>query len=350
MACVSKVTDRNVILKWQQIAPMQTRFERGPVVHNLIFAILSPQFQHHTLPGKSVEFLCAPWLSRMHHRARYAKLRSTISETIRPSNLLVRTPLLTVSLTHSFTLSGRKGSNIVLAEMGHDVRALGAPAQKELIKTLDNWKLASRKSQVQELFEDRGHFFLIGAACHAELASKEHGWARLKSKVKPYVNGKLSTLQDLIATVLPQIGQRERLLDNARTRRVMHAYRLIAEKGETATADQLKLYERKHSKHRDVHVGELAALATEADMEVTKREEQILKKMETEAAMNIERKAFWDACAAKWEHKKRKYYNACAASVESKYKAAERKQKHVDRVNQGLVHSDKNYISANKSL
>ena len=47
-------------------------------------------------------------------------------------------------------------------------------------------KARKKKSQVQELFESRGHFFLIGAACHAELAYKEHGWDRLKAMVKPY--------------------------------------------------------------------------------------------------------------------------------------------------------------------
>ena len=132
--------------------------------------------------------------------------------------------------------------------------------QAALLKTLPGWELSSRKSQVQELFEERGHFFLIGAACHAELAHKEHGWARLKREVRPYVDGKLTTLRALIAAAIGKIGMRERILDAARCRRVMMAYLICAAKGETATADRLQLRERAHKKHRDLHLGELATV------------------------------------------------------------------------------------------
>ena len=58
----------------------------------------------------------------------------------------------------------RKGTQIILAEMGDNVRHLKAPDQIALLKEKPNWKLANRKSQIQELFKNRGHFFLIGAA------------------------------------------------------------------------------------------------------------------------------------------------------------------------------------------
>ena len=90
----------------------------------------------------------------------------------------------------TFQSVGRKGSQIVLAEMGNNCGHLKAPAQIALLKTLPNWQLAARKSQIQELFEDRGHFFLIGAACHTELASKEHfisPFNELKQEVEPLI-------------------------------------------------------------------------------------------------------------------------------------------------------------------
>ena len=148
----------------------------------------------------------------------------------------------------------------VLLELGYDVAHLKVKEQAALLKTLPGWELSSRKSQVQEQFEERGHFFLIGAACHAELAHKEHGWARLKREVKPYVDGKLITLHALIAAAIGKIGMRERILDAARCRRVMMAYLICAAKGETATADRLQLWERAHKKHRDLHLGELATV------------------------------------------------------------------------------------------
>ena len=58
-----------------------------------------------------------------------------------------------------------------------------------------------------ELFEARGHIFLVGAACHAELASKELGWCRLKAHVKPLVDGTLTTVKILIASGLQSIGR-----------------------------------------------------------------------------------------------------------------------------------------------
>ena len=44
-----------------------------------------------------------------------------------------------------------------------------------------------------------GHFVLVGAACHAELASREHGWARVKARVKPYADGTMSKLEEIVS-------------------------------------------------------------------------------------------------------------------------------------------------------
>ena len=245
-----------------------------------------------------------------------------------------------------FQSVGRKGSNVVLTEMGEDVRDMTAPVQIAMIKVFPNWKLASRKSQIQELFEDRGHFFLVGAACHAELASKEHGWERLKRGVKPWVDGTLTTLQSLIAKVLPTITQRERLLDNARCRRVMKAYRTLAERGESANADSLQLWEREHSKHRDVHVGELAALQREANIAVSSRHAAVEKKMMSEAEMKAYADVFWANARKKFKSYKKSFYNRkyLKQDRDSKLKTKARKDKYAARVVAGLVHKDSAHV------
>ena len=47
-----------------------------------------------------------------------------------------------------FQSVGRKGTQIILAEMGDNVGHMKAPEQIALLKTKENWKLASRKSQI----------------------------------------------------------------------------------------------------------------------------------------------------------------------------------------------------------
>ena len=60
---------------------------------------------------------------------------------------------------------------------------------------------------------------------------------------------------------------------------------ICAAKGETATADRLQLWEREHSKHRDVHLGELAALQQTAGLTVTAKEAKIVAKMKAQQDM-----------------------------------------------------------------
>ena len=62
-----------------------------------------------------------------------------------------------------FQTMGRKGTQIILAEMGGNAGQMKAPGQIALLKTKPDWQLANRKSHIKELFEDRGHsaFFLI---------------------------------------------------------------------------------------------------------------------------------------------------------------------------------------------
>ena len=250
-----------------------------------------------------------------------------------------------------FMSIGRKGSDIVLRELGLVAGHLCGKKQKELLKTVPGWVLQHRKSQVQELFLDRGHFFLIGAACHAELASKEHGWARLKAQVKPYVDGKMEKLRSLIAAAITKFGLRERLLDAARCRRVMCAYIICADRGEDATADKLKLWEREHSKHRDVHLGELAALQQHAGLHVREKDAKIAAKMVTQGAM---RKRMLVKEAAHVKHMsslKRSFYNRRDRKREDVKQAAKaRWESYKARVESGQVHKDRVGVRALKKI
>ena len=251
-----------------------------------------------------------------------------------------------------FMSIGRKGSDRVLLELGYDVAHLKVKEQAALLKTLPGWELSSRKSQVQELFEERGHFFLIGAACHAELAHKEHGWARLKREVKPYVDGKLTTLRALIAAAIGKIGMRERILDAARCRRVMMAYLICAAKGETATADRLQLWERAHKKHRDLHLGELASLQQQAGLTVAEVDARMAAKIKTTQDMKDKLTPMIAKFKKQLMWTKRSAYNKRPGSdpVKKKFDAKARVKKWQARVAAGDVHRDRGRVRARRKI
>ena len=125
-----------------------------------------------------------------------------------------------------FQSVGKKGSKIVLTEMGISTAGVLAKQQLKLLNSQPNW--GQTKSQMQELFERRGHLCIIGVACHPEMASKEHGWSRLKAKVKPLVTGAYLHLRELVTAAIQEITQRARLEDNRRCREVMKAYLSLA--------------------------------------------------------------------------------------------------------------------------
>ena len=166
----------------------------------------------------------------------------------------------------TFQSCGRKGSNRLLNEIGVDTKGMLGPAQAIRLNEEPNW--GQMKSAMQEMLESRGHFLLIGAAYHPELAYKELGWARLKAKVKPYVDGTIVKLRQLIADAMQSIGQKERLEDARRCRGHMWAYRKLAEEGLPATGDNLKLWTKEHKKHRGLHPTELTDLQQTVGMVV----------------------------------------------------------------------------------
>lgn len=226
----------------------------------------------------------------------------------------------------TFQSVGYKGSARVLDEMGINRRGLGAAECAELLNAQPNW--GQKVSQLQETFMSRGNCTLVGAACHAELAYKEHGWARLKAKVRPHVDGKYSTLWGLIDDAVKAIGLKARLEDARRSREVMKAYRSLAENDEVVTEESLKLWEKKHKMHRSVHQSEIADLQNSTGMAISEKDKRLLKKMKsTEENKKIRDKL--NAAHLKKlrslfkSNSNRKYYDGCARE-----KAASRLKEH----------------------
>ena len=107
----------------------------------------------------------------------------------------------------------------------------------------------------------------------------------------------------------------------------MKAYRAIAETGEAASADTLALciWEREHSKHRGIHIGELAALQTAAKIAISIRDEKVLEKMNSEQEMNRRKEKFDEAAKKKWMHYKKKLQNGKYKKRNGNYKRITRR-------------------------
>ena len=102
----------------------------------------------------------------------------------------------------------------------------------------------------------------------------------MKAKVRPYVDGTMTKLEDIVHRSMQEIGQQARLEDARKCREVMDAYKIIALRGEIATSDKLDLWEKEHKKHRGVHATEIAALSVAAGAKVLTRSEATIKRME----------------------------------------------------------------------
>jgi hypothetical protein len=214
---------------------------------------------------------------------------------------------------HDFQSTGRKGSLMVLTERGITEK-MNAKKQAERLNEEPDW--GQTQSAMQELFQSRGHFLLVGAACHAELAYKEHGWARLKQKVRPFVDGTMTTIRMLVLAAMKELLQRCRLQDARRCREVMKAYRTLAENGESANAEVLKLWEKAHRRHRGVHCSETAALLLRTGMAAPEPDARTVKKLKTQSENEA-----WHRDVEARNLKRWKYLKRRAANLKQRYDA-----------------------------
>ena len=202
-----------------------------------------------------------------------------------------------------FQSVGMKGSQKILTERGKWVAGtLGPDAAKQLNAEPD-W--GSTKSAIAELYEKEYHFILVGVACHAELASKEHGWRRIKNKVKPYVDGTIGTLRRLVRDARKTILQKARLEDARQCREVMKAYRSLAANGELCTFGRLDLWTKKHKKRRGVFNTETSALCFNMGMGISRSSDEALKRIETRTRNDAKKAIFFAKAEERWRKLKR---------------------------------------------
>ena len=206
----------------------------------------------------------------------------------------------------NFQSVGKKGTKRILDEMGIPHSHLLAPDKAKLLNQQPNWGNTTPAIILCELFQNRGHYCLIGVACHAELACKEHGWARLKRHVKPYVNGQYVHCTELIHKGIQLIGQKARLEDARRCRDVMHAYRALATAATLTTEQDIKLWTKEHKRHRGVHESETSDLLMQAGMEVSQEKMATVKRCKSQLANAPKRIAMREAAAKKADRMMRK--------------------------------------------
>ena len=102
--------------------------------------------------------------------------------------------------------------------------------------------------------------------------------------MRPYVNGQYVHCTELIAAAIQKIGQKARLEDARRCRDVMHAYRALAAAETLATEQEVKLWTKKHKRHRGVHESETSDLLMQAGMRVSAEKMSAVKRCKTQGA------------------------------------------------------------------
>ena len=166
------------------------------------------------------------------------------------------------------------------------------PDLVDLVAAYDDF--ANELSAVETTLRACGHFSIIGAECHSELAFIEHNWAELKNYLRGKVDGKDETLLQLMREGLcAPVAGCNRVTANRKNARHcrdgMHAYRIL--RGEEGTNSvppstlAAAMTERKE-RHRVPRSAMIAGLLTVADLPVTK---EMLAKAQRVQTMNEQR-------------------------------------------------------------
>jgi hypothetical protein len=155
----------------------------------------------------------------------------------------------------------------------------------------------------------------------------------------------MTQLRKLVVNGMKQITQTARLEDARRCRevpippclnnicrQVMRAYRNLALTGQVASAESLKLWEKKHRRHRGVHSSEITALLQEVGMVVPARDIRVVQKLNTQAKNNELKSVMRQRNEKRWMHIKRRNANLNTYNDDdtAKQKAKLRKQKWLD--------------------
>ena len=104
----------------------------------------------------------------------------------------------------------------------------------------------------------------------------------------------------------------------------MKAYRSIAQLGQNATAESLKMWQKIHKSHRGIHLAEIAELQLEAGIVISAQSEKTLKKLATQKENSEWTKQFNERSEKRRLHMLRKAVNK---KLHNKLKSKERKRK-----------------------
>ena len=171
---------------------------------------------------------------------------------------------------------GWKGLELLAKERGVvNAGTLKLPDLVALVAAYDDF--ANELSAVETTLRACGHFSIIGAECHSELAFIEHNWAELKNYLRPRIDDTDATLVQLIGEGLcAQVKGCTRVQANRKNARhcrdAMHAYRILrGEDGKNSVPPSslaAAMTERKE-RHRVPWHAMTTALRAVADLPVT---------------------------------------------------------------------------------
>jgi hypothetical protein len=156
--------------------------------------------------------------------------------------------------------------------------------------------------EVIELFHSRHHTCLIGAAYHAELASQEHRWRRLKQQVRPMADGTMETIVDTVLKVWPSLDCKTTFPDARDCRETMATYTALDAAGVEVTKQALdtELLKQKN-KHRDVYCAQKCQLMAVLQMPMTDKQRRNKERVESCVRESKKRTTLTQAASSKVE-------------------------------------------------
>lgn len=229
-----------------------------------------------------------------------------------------------------FQSQGKKGTNRILAERGLDTSGL-LPEQTALLNSQPDW--GQTKSHAIEIFEDRFHTCIIGAAYHAELASEEHRWRRLKQLVRPFVDGTVLTCQELISGAWGSLDGQSTFEDARSCRETMAAYEALEKAGLEVSLSALSAeYNKVKHNHRGVYDTQKDQLMCILEMPQTAKQKKNAQTVENRIATKKVRTAKLGQCTKKVESQIRAKRNKEAANTtEGRASLKRRHKKHKEK-------------------
>ena len=187
-------------------------------------------------------------------------------------------------LLEYFQSIGQKGLTVVNTERNIYRHGMNQEAQVKALSQSSDFSAKKRheRAYIYELYGELGYFALFGVKYHAELAHIERKWMYLKRFIRPYLDGKLTTLDKLLRKHWSQYTVGDARKSGRHCRTTMQAYRTL---GDSASLDTLREEEQKQKSHRcEVHA-ETGRLIEKANMPVT---DEMRKK-----AANLVRRREW---------------------------------------------------------